>query len=366
VKVVSIVGARPQFIKCAAVSRVLRRAHRELLIHTGQHHDYGMSRLFFEQLAIPEPDLNLGISGGTHGEMTGRMLEAIERVLVKEKPDWVLVYGDTNSTLAGALAAVKLHQRVAHVEAGLRSFNRRMPEEINRILTDHASTLLLCPTDNARALLAKEGMTGGVHVVGDVMYDSVLTFADRARAAIDRDGLFRAMSFAPEGGRYALATLHRPENTDHDARLSSILDGLSSIGVPVLLPLHPRTKKVLAERPDLARHAGASIHIVDPLGYLELLRVAEDASVVLTDSGGLQKEAFFLGVRCVTLRDETEWIELIEAGVNVLAGAETRAIVDHASRALAMGRVGGVTTHAFGDGHAAEKIVALLEREEPH
>jgi UDP-N-acetylglucosamine 2-epimerase len=364
VRILTVVGARPQFIKCAVVSRALRARHEEILVHTGQHHDYGMSELFFEQLAIPEPDLNLGIAGGTHGEMTGRMIESLERVMVKQMPDAVLVYGDTNSTMAGALAAAKLHIPVAHVEAGLRSFNRRMPEEINRVVTDHVSSLLFCPTENARALLAKEGISAGVHFTGDVMFDSVLANLDRARTAIPKAELFAALGFSPAEGCYAFATLHRSENTDDRTRLGAILDALSKIGLPVLLPLHPRTKRVLTEDADLALRVGGSLKIVEPIGYLELLLVAGEAELVLTDSGGLQKEALFLGVPCVTLRDETEWIETVAAGANIVAGAEMRAILEAAAKMLARGRRSALSASAqnpFGDGKAAEKIVRILE-----
>lgn len=364
-RVVSIIGARPQFIKCAVVSRVLRARHQEFLLHTGQHHDHGMSQRFFDQLAIRAPDKNLAIAGGKHGEMTGRMLAEIEQVLITERPDWVLVYGDTNSTLAGGLAAAKLNIPVAHVEAGLRSFNRRMPEEQNRIITDHLSTLLFCPTENAVTLLRREGVTDGVTNVGDVMYDSVLDNLERARATLDPAQLFSSLDFVPPGGRYAFATLHRAENTDNPVRLEAILDGLSELGLPVLLPLHPRTRKTLNDNAMLAARIGPSVQVVDPIGYLELLLLVSDASLVLTDSGGLQKEAFFLGVRCITLRDETEWIETVEAGANVVAGASTQAILEAARAAIAQGRLASTAglkrSGPFGDGKAAEKIVRALE-----
>ncbi|MBI2375932.1 MAG: UDP-N-acetylglucosamine 2-epimerase (non-hydrolyzing) [Deltaproteobacteria bacterium] len=361
-KVLTIVGARPQFIKAAAVCRAVRARHTELLVHTGQHHDHDMSRVFFDQLGIPEPDLNLGIAGGPHGQMTGRMLEALETVIVRERPDWVLVYGDTNSTLAGALAAAKLHVAVAHVEAGLRSFNRRMPEELNRVVTDHVSTLLLCPTRNAVSLLEREGITRGVHNVGDVMFDSVLSNRARAAEVVDRRALLAGAGIDP-GSQYSLATLHRPENTDDASRLGEVLAALSRLGLPVLLPLHPRTRKVLEATESLRSRLGPSIRIVAPLGYLELLAVAGDARVILTDSGGLQKEAFFLGVRCVTLRDETEWIETVELGANEVVGANAERIVLAAQRAVALGPLGPEVTRAgpFGDGRAAERIVAALE-----
>ena len=351
-RVLCVVGARPQFVKHAVVSRVLRKKHEEILIHTGQHHDHGMSQLFFEELEIPEPDRNLGIAGGTHGQMTGRMLEVLEAVATEERPDFIVVYGDTNSTLAAALAGAKLHIPVAHVEAGLRSFNRAMPEEINRVVTDHVASLLLCPTKNAVELLAKEGVTEGVYDVGDVMYDSVLINLERAKKL--------ESSIAPEGD-FALATIHRAENTDDRTRLIGILDGLSSIGVPVLLPIHPRTRKILEAEAEIAKHVGPSITLSEPIGYLELLLAMSRASLVLTDSGGMQKEAFFLGIPCVTMRDETEWIETIDAGANRLAGAGTAKIVSASKDALARGRI-QPGAGPYGDGHAAEKIVACLER----
>jgi UDP-N-acetylglucosamine 2-epimerase len=363
-RVLTVVGARPQFIKCAAVSRVLRArpGATELLVHTGQHHDHGMSELFFEELAIPAPDHNLGIRGGPHGQMTGRMLEALEEVLLARRPDRVLVYGDTNSTLAGALAAAKLNIPVAHVEAGLRSFNRRMPEEVNRVLTDHLAALLLCPTANAVALLEQEGLRDGVHLVGDVMYDSVLGNLERARTRRALPALLAELGLSPDpDGRFALATIHRPENTDDRARLEGILEGLAAAGIPVLLPLHPRTRAVLAADPSLAARLGPALRVVEPLGYLELLLVASGAQVVLTDSGGLQKEAFFLGVRCVTLRGETEWPETIAAGANTLAGADPGAIAAACRVAAAAGRLSPQAgAGLFGDGHAAERIADLL------
>lgn len=358
-KILTVVGARPQFVKCAAVSRVLRQTHTEVLVHTGQHYDEAMSALFFRQLEIPEADENLGIGGGAHGDMTGKMLGALERTMQKHQPDWVMVYGDTNSTLAGALAAAKLHIPVAHVEAGLRSFNRRMPEEVNRVVTDHLAQLLLCPTRTAVELLAREGVTEGVREVGDVMLDSVLHHAARARATIDGPALLAQLGF-PAAPRYAFSTLHRAENTDDPARLESILRGLAACPVPVLLPLHPRTRKILDARPDLQAVLAGRVWVVEPIGYLELLRVVADAALVLTDSGGLQKEALFLGARCVTLRDETEWPETLAGGANILVGAETRAIVEASMRALELGPPPPEARAAFGDGRAAEKIVAAL------
>jgi UDP-GlcNAc3NAcA epimerase len=317
-KIVTVVGARPQFIKAAPMSRALRAAHREILIHTGQHYDDDMSAVFFRELGIPDPDVHLGAGGGGHAEQTAKMLTGIERVLLDEKPDWLLIYGDTNSTLAGALAASKVHIPIAHVEAGLRSFNRRMPEEINRVVADHLATLLLCPGDGAARNLANEGITRGVHVVGDVMADALLDAAARADASdvLVRHGL--------EPRRYLLATVHRADNTDDPVRLSAILGAFADIGRTILFPLHPRTRGAIA-RAGLA--LPDNIRACSPLGYLDMVRALRDADLVLTDSGGLQKEACWLGVPCITLREETEWVETVESGWNRLAGADRSLIV---------------------------------------
>ena len=324
--VVTIVGARPQFVKAAVVSRALAAAGgsvRERIVHTGQHFDDNMSDVFFREMGIPRPAVSLGIGGGAHGQMTGRMLEAIEQVLVADRPDWVLVYGDTNSTLAGALAAAKLHIPVAHVEAGLRSFNRRMPEEVNRVLTDHVSALLLAPTATAVANLAREGIEGGaVRQVGDVMFDAMLHY--RALA----EGSSRILAeLALDPGGYVLATVHRAENTDDPARLAGVLAGLAALSevAPVVLPLHPRTRKLLAADGRLGSLPGR-IRVIDPVGYLDMVMLEAHAGLIATDSGGVQKEAFFCGVPCITLRDETEWVELVECGANVLVGADAARI----------------------------------------
>lgn len=349
-KICTIVGARPQFIKCAPVSRALRQVASEVIIHTGQHYDHDMSAVFFSQLRIPEPDHSLGIGSASHGAQTGQMLQAIERVLTEEKPDCVLVYGDTNSTLAGALAAAKMHVPLAHVEAGLRSFNKKMPEEVNRVLTDHVSDLLFCPTETAVKNLSREGITTGVHLVGDVMYDSLLENASLAdgAAVLGRMGL--------KSKDYALATVHRVENTDDRDRLRSIfraLDEIAELCLPVILPLHPRTREKLGvSGPPLS-----NLRITDPVPYLDLLVLEKNARLVLTDSGGMQKEACLLRVPCVTLRDETEWIETVEAGWNVLVGADSQRIVD-AARSAAPGK----DFSAYGDGHATERIVDLICR----
>ena len=308
-KIVTVVGARPQFVKAAPVSRVLRQRHAEVLVHTGQHYDREMSDLFFEELDIPRPDHELGVGSGSHGRQTGQMLIGIEEVLLAERPNWVLVYGDTNSTLAGALAAVKLGIPVAHVEAGLRSFNRAMPEEHNRILTDHCADLLFCPTQTAVDLLRGEGVTAGVHLVGDVMVDAALQFADVAR---QRSTILAELDLTPKS--YALATLHRPYNTDDPERLREVLAALDALEMPVIFPVHPRTRSRLAELAG-THHASRNTQYVPPVGYLDMLALEQSAALILTDSGGVQKEAYFFAVPCVTLRPETEWVETVADGL---------------------------------------------------
>ncbi len=348
-KILTVVGARPQFIKAAPLSLALRRAHVEILVHTGQHYDHGMSDVFFAELGIPAPDHHLGIGSGPHGAQTGAMLAAIETVLLAEQPETVLIYGDTNSTLAGALAAAKLQIPVAHVEAGLRSFNRSMPEELNRIVADHLSTLLFAPSEASRRQLASEGIERGVHVVGDIMLDAVLTH--RSRAA-ERSRLPEALGL--RGGEYFVATLHRAENVDSPGRLARILDALNRLDRPVVLPLHPRTASRVREH---GLTPGANVRLVDPLGYLDMLQLSSQSACILTDSGGLQKEAYFLGVPCVTLREETEWVETVETGWNVLAGSDTDAIVSAARRMPGLDRP---RPAIYGDGRTAERIVAAL------
>jgi UDP-GlcNAc3NAcA epimerase len=354
VKVLSVVGARPQFIKVAPVSRALRQVGDEILVHTGQHYDDNMSRVFFEETGIPEPDHNLGVGSGLHGRQTGRMLIEIERVLLAEQPDWVLVYGDTNSTLAGALAAVKLHIPMAHVEAGLRSFNRRMPEEYNRVLTDHAADLLFCPTQAAVDNLLAEGIRQGVHLVGDVMYDAVLYSLALAE---ERSDVLARLGLTP--GDYALATIHRPRNTDDPARLRAILVALGAVEYPVVFPVHPRTRRRIAEFGlDSIVTRAESLRTIEPVGYLDMLNLERHARLIFTDSGGVQKEAFILAVPCVTLREETEWVETVEVGWNRLVGADGKAIV----RAARDPRPSGTPPALYGDGHAAERIVSELKK----
>ncbi|WP_214084038.1 non-hydrolyzing UDP-N-acetylglucosamine 2-epimerase [Methanoculleus sp.] len=351
-KIASIVGARPQFIKCAPVSRELRKDHEEVLVHTGQHYDHGMSEVFFEELRIPKPDYNLNIGSGTHGHQTGAMLGAIEDVLRKENPDLVLVYGDTNSTLAGALAAAKLHIPVAHVEAGLRSNDRRMPEEVNRVLTDHASDLLFCPTETAVANLAAEGITGGVHLVGDVMLDAMNY--NRALAE-ERSRVLEEVGVRP--GEYLVITVHRPSNTDNRENMAAILGALGEAGRPVVFPVHPRTRKYLSEYGLLAEMP-ENVRVAEPLGYLDMIRLMAHAEKVLTDSGGIQKEAYMLGVPCITLRENTEWVETVEAGWNVLVGAERERIID----AIRHFSSGGRQKSVFGDGSASVLIRKFLTK----
>jgi UDP-GlcNAc3NAcA epimerase len=321
-KIATIIGARPQFIKSAVVSRAFREHRpdiREILIHTGQHFDANMSDVFFNELDMPTPDHHLGIGGGTHGQNTGRMIEVIEAVLIAEKPDWVLVYGDTDSTLAGALAAAKLHIPIAHVEAGLRSFNRRMPEEVNRVLTDHISSLLLTPTNSATLNLANEGIAGEcVQQVGDVMYDAAIYYG---KLADGRSSILTEHHLKTK--EYILATIHRAENTNNPNRLGEILKGLGSSDLPVVIPLHPRTKNRLI---DYGLLLPSNFRPIDPVGYLDMAMLEKHAYLIATDSGGVQKEAYFYQVPCITLRDETEWIETLVSGWNRLAGASAYSI----------------------------------------
>ncbi len=349
-KVVTVLGARPQFIKAAPVSRELRKRHEEILLHTGQHYDHQMSGIFFDGLEIPQPDVNLEVGSGTHGAQTAQMLEGVEQVLLKEKPDWVLVYGDTNSTIAGALAASKLRIRVAHVEAGLRSFNRHMPEEINRVVTDRLSDLLLCPSATAIEHLAAEGITRNVHLVGDVMSDALRWAKERIEdgpaGILNRLGLSKR--------KFLLVTAHRSENTDNPERLRGIINALNVLDETVVFPVHPRARKVLESGGyQLKPH----IRAIEPVGYFEMVTLTTSARLVLTDSGGLQKEAYWLGVPCITLRDETEWVETVEAGWNRLTGTTSERIVE-AVRTFAPP---SKRPPLYGQGNVAEKCVSLLD-----
>ncbi len=349
-RLLTVIGARPQFIKAAAVSRAVARRPEitEVIVHTGQHYDANMSDVFFEELGIPPPQHHLGIGGLSHGAMTGRMIERLEEVMLLEKPEVVLVYGDTDSTLAGALAAVKLHIPVAHVEAGLRSFNRQMPEEINRVLRDHAADVLLAHTKTAGRNLTKEGIPQErVRLTGDVMYDAAIYHRDRARPP----AWFSSLTIAP--GRYVLATVHRAENTDAPVRLRGILEGLGACGRFVILPLHPRTRKRLEA---FGIPVPKELYITAPLGYLEMVWLEAHAAIIVTDSGGVQKEAFFFRVPCVTLRQETEWMETVETGWNVLAGWQSNRI----SEAIHSACRGQEADFPYGDGTASEKVLLSI------
>lgn len=362
-KIVTIVGARPQFIKAAVVSRAIEQHNlnrstniQEIIIHTGQHYDKNMSEVFFEQMQIPHPRYNLGISGISHGVMTGQMLEQIEAVLLTEKPDVVLVYGDTNSTLAGALAAVKLHLPIAHVEAGLRSFNMKMPEEINRILTDRISNWLFCPSNKAVENLHKEEKNQSqsihIHNVGDVMYDAALFYQKKSHPS----NLVKCLIDNLQN-KFYLATVHRAENTDDVDRLTAIMNALDRIGeqIPVVLPLHPRTKKILADR------SFANIQILEPVSYFDMIQLLTHCYGVLTDSGGLQKEAYFFAKPCLTLRDQTEWVELVDCGFNHLVGADFNKIIAGAEWLQSQScNFTGTSDNLYGQGNAGKLIVKLL------
>ncbi len=348
-KVLSIVGARPQFVKAAILSEKLRQNGKEILVHTGQHYDDNMSQVFFNELGIPEPDIYLGIGSGNHAEQTGRMLIEIEKVLLREKPDWCVVYGDTNSTLAGALAAAKVHIRVAHVEAGLRSFNRNMPEEINRVVCDHISDALFCPTENAASHLKNEGITKGVHVVGDVMADVLqrsLSLSNASSHILDQ------LKLRPKS--YILTTIHRASNTDNVANLQVLFRTLGKLGKMVVFPMHPRTRGAVL---DLKLQIPDNVCVIDPAGYFDMLQLEANADIIMTDSGGMQKEAYWLGVRCITLRDETEWTETVDAGWNRLVGVDPKLILSAVNEWFPSGERPDV----YGDGHAAKKIALILQ-----
>lgn len=356
-KILTIVGARPQFVKAAVVARALRdRGLEEILVHTGQHYDAAMSEIFFRELELAPPQHHLGIGGLGHGAMTGRMLEAIERLLLDARPDWMLVYGDTNSTLAGALAAAKLGVPVAHVEAGMRSFNRAMPEEINRVMTDHLSRLLLVTSAEPVRLLASEGLTQGVHCVGDVMYDAVRVYGPAARR---QSSAAQGLPALAKAQAYGLVTLHRAENTDDPARLRGWLEALSELSreLPLVFPMHPRTRQRAEAL--MPGWSPPGIRLLAPLGYFETLALQQDAALILTDSGGMQKEALYAGVPCLTLRTETEWTETLAAGWNQLVPEPSGLIKAALARLADPPR--GPAPQLYGDGHAAERIAELLQ-----
>ncbi len=351
-KILSVVGARPQFIKAAPVTRaILAAGHEEILVHTGQHYDAGMSDVFFTELEIPPPAINLAVGSGSHAQQTARMLEALGEAVEERQPDWVLVYGDTNSTLAGALAAAKLQVPVAHVEAGLRSFNRAMPEEINRVMVDHISTLLFCPSEVAVGHLRSEGVTEGVHIVGDVMLDAVKTFLPRAKETSKALELHKL-----ERKGYYLATVHRAANADNLDRLNTVFECFEAVRKPVVFPIHPRT---MARIRDNHLKLPSNVKPIDPLGYLDMLQLMENSSAVLTDSGGIQKEALWVRVPCVTLRDETEWVETLDCGWNRLTGVS----VEKVTEALTNPWPTGEAPLLYGEGQAAAQMVACIEQQ---
>jgi UDP-GlcNAc3NAcA epimerase len=350
-RVVTVIGNRPQFVKAAAVSRLLRAEHDELLVHTGQHHDDELSTIFVTELGVPRPERELGIHGGTNTDQTARMLAALGPLVADERPDLVLVYGDTNSTLAGGLAAAQAHVPVAHVEAGMRSFDRAMPEELNRVLTDHLADVLLCPSPTAVANLEREHVAGRIELVGDVMVDLALLFQPRARAD---DGPLREAGV--NAGEYALATAHRAGNVDDPARLRALVDLLLALPLPVVLPLHPRTRARLQDAGWLDELQEAlHVRLLPPLGYVAFTALLSRARTVLTDSGGVQKEAYLAGVPCVTMRDTTEWVETVEVGWNVLVDLDAGAALAALERTPPAER-----PELYGDGRAGERVVAAL------
>jgi UDP-N-acetylglucosamine 2-epimerase len=354
-KLVSVVGARPQFIKAAVLSRALRREWNEVLVHTGQHYDDLMSDVFFRELGLPQPDANLGVGSASHAVQTARMLEGLEAVFLKEAPDLVLVYGDTNSTLAGALAASKLGIPVAHVEAGFRSYERDLPEETNRVLTDHVATHLFCATAQAVECLKREGIEAGVHEVGDLMYDSMLTALPRAQA-IETEVLTHHNA---RPGAYYLATVHRAASTDDTGTLRALFEAFGRLDLPVVLPLHPRTRAAMVSA---GIKAPSNVYLTDPVSYIEMLALERNARAILTDSGGVRREAYFLSIPCVTLRTESEWPETVATGWDVLAGADVERIASAAQRPKPQ----TPPPPLFGDGHTADRIVEILKHDPPH
>lgn len=352
-KIITIVGARPQFIKASAVSKVLRTKHTEIIIHTGQHYDASMSDIFFDELNIPKPDYRLDARGSTHAKQTAIMLEGIEEILINEKPDYVLVYGDTNSTLAGALSASKLHIPVIHVEAGIRSYNKKMPEEQNRVLTDHISSFLLCPTQKAVSNLKLEGLINGVYNIGDVMFDSVLHFTSIAEKSSNVNAFLE--------DNYCLLTTHREENTNNVSNLVNILKAIKEIGKSVVFPIHPRTSKIINDNEaEFAFMCNSNIQVIEPVSYFDMLILEKNADVIITDSGGVQKEAFFFKKPCITLRNDTEWEETLINNWNTLTGANTNKIINSFNKVSLIDFTKITQENYFGDGKAAYKILDII------
>ena len=350
-KVITVLGARPQFIKAAPVSRVLREKVDEIIIHTGQHYDANMSDIFFEELHIPKPDYHLGVGSGNHGKQTGEMLTKIEEIVLKEKPDYLLVYGDTNSTLAGALVAAKLHIPVIHIEAGLRSFNKEMPEEINRIMTDHVSEFLFCPTNTAVQNLENENITRNVFNIGDVMYDAVLYNQELAKT---QSKTLETNELAAKS--YHLITIHRAENTDDLQKMKNILEAFSKIEDLKVWPIHPRTKNKL-ESYGISLESVPNLKVIEPVGYLDMITLEANAKKIITDSGGVQKEAYFMKVPCVTIREQTEWVETLLGEANILTGTDVDKILAAVEK-----NVQPEYQAVFGDGKASEKITELISQ----
>ena len=351
-KILTIVGARPQFIKAAPVSQQLRKYFKEMIVHTGQHYDKNMSQLFFEELDIPQPDINLEIGSGNHGEQTGRMLAAIEQEIFKQTPDMVMVYGDTNSTIAGALAASKCTIPIVHVESGLRSFNRSMPEEINRVLTDRISDLLLCPTQTAVDHLAAEGITQNVYLTGDVMFDAALRFAEMAKI---KSEIIKELFLKPK--EYILVTCHRPQNTDDPEILAEIVDALIASGRELVFPVHPRAKSFLTRFGLFEKLNVQNVHLIEPVGYLDMIQLEKNAEKIVTDSGGVQKEAYFFAVPCITMRPETEWVETVTDGWNVLVDHDKEKIINAITDFTPQQK----RSDHYGNGNASEKITDIIK-----
>ncbi|NQT64069.1 MAG: UDP-N-acetylglucosamine 2-epimerase (non-hydrolyzing) [Candidatus Marinimicrobia bacterium] len=349
-KIVTIIGARPQFVKASAISKALRQAgHTEILVNTGQHYDDNMARIFFEEMGIPKPDYDLGVGSGTHASQTAGSLVGIEEILINEKPDFIIVFGDTNATVAGALAAAKLHIKIAHIEAGLRSYNRDMPEEINRIVTDVLSNLLFVPTQVASDNLKKEGITAGIHIVGDAMVDTLMTYT---RIAEQKSCILNDLKL--EKNKFLLMTIHRPSNADHDDRLLSILQEVLKIDLPVIFPIHPRSR---ARVEKLISQTAGNIRIIDPVGYLDMMMLEKYSKIIITDSGGVQKEAYLHKTPCLTVRGETEWVETVRDGWNYIVG-------DHLEKISILSNDFPEPKEwnpHYGDGHSSGKIVRLLE-----